>query len=772
MFDSLLALSPNGRRLAYVTAQTETMDDAHLWWIDVAQPDQRHQLAAVAHGLAPIRPVWSPNARQVAYIVGVELWVATIDGPSQKRRSLPADTFAAGHASAICWAGDSTVGVVAGLESVQVQPGPFTAPVSTTTPASPPSGTATASRESATGSPCGVPVMSQNDPAWRQQIMQVGGDPIGGYGCALTSTAMLMDYYGASVTPPQLSSCLGEAADPLYWGSAPGCTGGRVSGGEQSDFSWERLDALLGQGRAAIVGMVGGITGMHFVVVTAGGGGLAQNYRITDPWDGTTTKSLGSYVRTGSNPRWIITYDGQSRNCGRLVQAPPPAVDGVRDGDIRHGTVHLAPSSAGGPVQSMTIQQLSGPGGTATQPGTTNVTGPIDVSGNGVWEVVTVVRRPDGTSYVSETKFTIDDQAPLVTVQWLDPAPNPPDPGRPTLLEPGRIRIYAVDGQSGVASVQYQLDGGDWANASDDVTVARTITVPGVGDHALAFRATDLAGNVSAVGTAPFTVIDVAAPPPPTPGAPPTPTPEQPTSAQTSAPTAPATTAPQAGTAPAAPRLSASASASPANLTTSSCPAMITFTAVISYSGPAGTYQYVWLRSDGAIQTTPGTVSFAGSGTQTVSTTWTLGAATSTFQPFNGWEQLKILSPVVVSNQAAFTLNCTTPPPTFSISASASPANLTTSSCPATITFTAVINYSGAAGTYQYVWLRSDGAVETTPGTVSFSGSGTQRVTNTWTLGAATSTFQPFKGWEQLKILSPVVLSNQASFTLYCQGIT
>src|SRR2546429_5537819 len=44
MFDALLALSGDSSRLAYVTAGDELMDDARLWWIDVSQPADRHQL--------------------------------------------------------------------------------------------------------------------------------------------------------------------------------------------------------------------------------------------------------------------------------------------------------------------------------------------------------------------------------------------------------------------------------------------------------------------------------------------------------------------------------------------------------------------------------------------------------------------------------------------------------------------------------------------------------------------------------------------------------
>ena len=70
MFDALLALSGDSSKLAYVTAGNELMDDAHLWWIDVARPGEHHDVADVAQGLAPVCPVWLPDVRQLVYVVG------------------------------------------------------------------------------------------------------------------------------------------------------------------------------------------------------------------------------------------------------------------------------------------------------------------------------------------------------------------------------------------------------------------------------------------------------------------------------------------------------------------------------------------------------------------------------------------------------------------------------------------------------------------------------------------------------------------------------
>lgn len=95
------------------------------------------------------------------------------------------------------------------------------------------------------------------------------------------------------------------------------------------------------------------------------------------------------------------------------------------------------------------------------------------------------------------------------------------------------------------------------------------------------------------------------------------------------------------------------------------------------------------------------------------------------------------------------------------VSAVVSPTSYT-GPCPKTYTFTATIMAS-TAGTVTYTWKRSDGAqgpVET----VTFSGPGTQVVSDTWTLSPPS-----FTGWEQLQILSPnSMVSNSANFTLTC----
>ena len=108
--------------------------------------------------------------------------------------------------------------------------------------------------------------------------MRAGGDRIGPEGCALTSAAMVLNYYGADVNPGTLNACLGAFAEDIYWSQAVGCVNGKVTGANALDFSWPNLDQILSKGKPAIVGLLGGQAGSHFVVVTSGGGGDASNY--------------------------------------------------------------------------------------------------------------------------------------------------------------------------------------------------------------------------------------------------------------------------------------------------------------------------------------------------------------------------------------------------------------------------------------------------------------------------------------------------------------
>ncbi len=64
------------------------------------------------------------------------------------------------------------------------------------------------------------------------------------------------------------------------------------------------------------------------------------------------------------------------------------------------------------------------------------------------------------------------------------------------------VNIVAEDGGSGVATVEYALDGAEYAPYTDPVVVDT------LGEHTVTYRATDNAGNASAEGSATFTVVE------------------------------------------------------------------------------------------------------------------------------------------------------------------------------------------------------------------------------------------------------------------------
>lgn len=142
-----------------------------------------------------------------------------------------------------------------------------------------------------------VPAFSQNDPAWKDNVMQTCGLTIGNAGCALTSTAMVFKYYGAvNKNPGQLNTCLGNYACPIYWATATNsCSESKASWEGSFSFSYSKLQNMLLVNRPPIVLVTkGGST--HFVVVTAGSGSLPANYSINDPINGSTNRTLAYYT--------------------------------------------------------------------------------------------------------------------------------------------------------------------------------------------------------------------------------------------------------------------------------------------------------------------------------------------------------------------------------------------------------------------------------------------------------------------------------------------
>ncbi|WP_435737383.1 Ig-like domain repeat protein [Cellulosimicrobium sp. PMB13] len=117
-----------------------------------------------------------------------------------------------------------------------------------------------------------------------------------------------------------------------------------------------------------------------------------------------------------------------------------------------------------------------------------------------------VYRATDVAGNVSEetvTEFTVvadggeDTTAPTVATELSG---TQDDDG--AYVGSASVMITATDDGSGVASVEYDLDGAGWAPYTEAVVVDEP------GQHTLAYRATDEAGNVSEAGTVTFVVVE------------------------------------------------------------------------------------------------------------------------------------------------------------------------------------------------------------------------------------------------------------------------
>ncbi|MBB4689068.1 OmpL47-type beta-barrel domain-containing protein [Amycolatopsis jiangsuensis] len=180
---------------------------------------------------------------------------------------------------------------------------------------------------------------------------------------------------------------------------------------------------------------------------------------------------------------------------------------------------------------------------------TAEVAGNQDADGNYVGKATVTVKAADDESGVDKTEYKVDEgewtayAEPVVvstagahTVHYraTDKAGNASteeaatftvvegdDSTAPTVamtvsgdldanwsyIEEATVTVEAMDTGSGVAKVEYQVDGGEWTVYTDPVKVT------GLGKHTVLHRATDKAGNVSAEEGGAFTIV--AAPPGP-----------------------------------------------------------------------------------------------------------------------------------------------------------------------------------------------------------------------------------------------------------------
>ena len=132
-----------------------------------------------------------------------------------------------------------------------------------------------------------VPFFSQLDPRWKNNRFGTCSGTIGKSGCALTSVAMNLAYYGVDTDPNRLQKSMGAAACPLVWSKAVYYSQQKVAVPPDywpKQFSWTRLETELKKGPVIVELTHTYCNGCHhFVVALSGSGGDPRNYLVNDP---------------------------------------------------------------------------------------------------------------------------------------------------------------------------------------------------------------------------------------------------------------------------------------------------------------------------------------------------------------------------------------------------------------------------------------------------------------------------------------------------------
>jgi sugar lactone lactonase YvrE len=513
-FLKFVVVAPDGARVLYVTAASLGMTDADLWVAPRAGPKQL--LKSLGDDFWVARPAWCQpqpgTPGRIAYVMkgpvgpdqtGLELWVINGDGTGDRRVLVgtPANGFGpdlfygrepvllrfmAGCSRLKYSNADGDDRHVVDLDSGEVRPAvglpgqPNLPPLATPAPAvavAPPPAPPKPAR------PCLLKPFAQTDPRWANDLMQTENTRIRSWGCALTSTAMIFNYYGVDTDPGRLNQCAADQADLLYWDPVrQRCAAGKVTATRWSgSATWADLEKALADGRPAIVGLQGGPAGSHFLVVTAGAGDQAANYKVTDSWDGSTYKTLADYInpKKGYLLKWLIVFEGAPPPC--TPETPPPDSGVITILNPKDAGIYNAPQ----PVRF----QVNAPPGARVE--SSHPDGAI-IDAEGPHTVTVTVTQGDQI-HRKRISFLIDRTPPQASASY-----------EPLTASAVRLNVTASDDQTEVTEAHYQVDGGPWqpVNTADGNRVGlglKPIVVGGLsaGPHRLGYVAVDSAGNRS-----------------------------------------------------------------------------------------------------------------------------------------------------------------------------------------------------------------------------------------------------------------------------------
>ena len=155
-----------------------------------------------------------------------------------------------------------------------------------------------------------VPIFRQNDPAWATDQLGPTEDTIASHGCAVSSAAMVLEYYGIDTDPQRLNAFLKtvDGYTPqgwIYWEKAAEVAPDRVRHAYEDLPSYWLIDSNLARGNPVIVRLKMPHGSNHFVVI-AGKDGF--DYLTRDPGAG-ATKGLYPLRELGSKIEALRFYE-------------------------------------------------------------------------------------------------------------------------------------------------------------------------------------------------------------------------------------------------------------------------------------------------------------------------------------------------------------------------------------------------------------------------------------------------------------------------------
>jgi plastocyanin len=231
---------------------------------------------------------------------------------------------------------------------------------------------------------------------------------------------------------------------------------------------------------------------------------------LASPLDANNGRHQATVTLTPGKYRYFCTIPGHGSMVGEFTvtdgggggdtTAPTVSVtvSGTRDAEgnyVGSATVTVTATDAGSGVGTVEYQVDD----TSWQP----YTGPVAVTPPGDHSVqFRATDKAGNVSGVGSVSFRVvaagdtDTTAPTVAAQLTGARDADGN-----YVGPATATLTATDAGSGVARVEYQLDGGAWT------TYTAPIVVSAAGAHMLHFRATDRAGNTSPEQMAHFTVV-------------------------------------------------------------------------------------------------------------------------------------------------------------------------------------------------------------------------------------------------------------------------